>query len=214
MSVGYVGFVVAMAAEIGTAHPCHSQHRRETSSEWLIVARWGRDGEYLTLSRTGIARNGMAHSGMTRNGMSRGAGTVAPINLAPTRTCIGVLTPDTDDRAGGPQGAPSGAPRNVPGGGSVSDLFTLTRHLPQGVIVAGVFAPADGFIRLRGPVEAMHLTAAARDAGGQAMAVAGRSGTPSAERSACAGMVSTWNIRACRRPWDGEFIEPVDLMTC
>ncbi len=208
-----------MAAEIGTAHPCLSQHRRETSSEWLIVARWGRDGEYLTLSRTGIARDGMACSGMTRDGMSRGAGTVAPINLAPTRTCIGVLTPDTDDdRAGGPHAGPHGAPRGVrggaPRGGSICDLFTLTRHLPQGIIVAGVFAPADGFIRLRGPVEAMHLTAAARDAGGQVMAVAGRSGTPPAERGACAGVVSTWNIRACRRPWDGEFIEPVDLMTC
>ncbi len=184
MSLGYVGFVVAMAAEIGTARPCQSQRRRETSNEWLIVARWGRDGEYLTVSRTG---------------MGRGVGAMAPIDLAPTMTCIGMLTPDTGDLAVGAHGA------------AASDLFTLTRHLPEGVTVAGVFAPADGFIRLRGPVEAMLLTASARDTGGPTIAPvdAARPGI-----GACADLAATWNIRASRQPWDGEFIEPVELLTC
>ena len=185
--MGYVGFVVAMAAEIGTARPCQPQQRRETSNEWLIVARWGRDGEYLTMSRTG---------------MGRGAGTTAPISLAPTTTCIGVLTPNRDDLGGDTQGS------------SVSDLFTLTRYLPDGVTVAGVFAPADGFIRLRGPVEAMLLTASARDPGSRTIPVDAAERTALGGLGDCADLASTWNIRASRQPWDGEFIEPVDLLTC
>jgi hypothetical protein len=181
-----------MAAEIGTARPCLSQQRRATSNEWLIVARWGRDGEYLTVSRTG---------------MGRGAGSTAPINLAPTTTCIGMLTPYGDEYGGDEHG-------HDMHGSSVSDLFTLTRHLPEGVTVAGVFTPAEGFIRLRGPVEAMLLTASARDTGGRTVPVDAASRDLRTRIGIDVDPVSTWNIRASRQPWDGEFIEPVELLTC
>lgn len=201
--MGYVGFVVAMAAEIGTADPCQSRQRRRTSSEWLIVSRWGREGEFLTVSRTGIGRD---------------AGSVAPIGLAPSVTCIGVLMAPPADLLESLPGdmasdlasdMPPGQRPNIP-----SDTFSLTRRLPFGVTVAGTFAPADGFIRLRGPVETMQLTASARNAedpttGGD---LSGNSGLKS--RTACPGTLANWNIRAFRRPWDGEFIEQPDLLTC
>lgn len=61
------GFVVAMRARIALGGP--------SIAEWLIVARWGAQGEYLSLGRT-------------FRDARRGA---APINLAPVWTVVGRL---------------------------------------------------------------------------------------------------------------------------
>lgn len=62
-----LGFVVAMRArEAGAALPGRQ--------EWLVVARWGRDGEYLAISRTDVAVDTVE----------------APMLLLPKRTVIAV----------------------------------------------------------------------------------------------------------------------------
>lgn len=73
--MGYTGFVVAMAADIefaACALPSRILHRK---SEHLIASRWGDDGEFLAVSRTGIAC---------------GPGD-APIGLSPLSTWVGLL---------------------------------------------------------------------------------------------------------------------------
>jgi hypothetical protein len=63
------GFVLAMRAELSCSeHP--------PWNEWIIVSRWGRMGEYLSLSRTRA---------------SAPAATQAPIDLAPRQTLLARL---------------------------------------------------------------------------------------------------------------------------
>lgn len=52
--------------------------------EWLIISRWGRDGEFLSLSWTGHVVDSVQ----------------APIQLMPMRTVIGVRDPGTRMRSG------------------------------------------------------------------------------------------------------------------
>ena len=72
----YVGFVVAMAAEVGTAKYERPSRILRTRNEWLIVSRWGGNGEYLTLSNTRVGPDRLAR---------------AHIGLTPRSTCLGVL---------------------------------------------------------------------------------------------------------------------------
>ena len=74
--MAYVGFVVAMAADVGTAKYERPSRIVRTRREWLIVSRWGPEGEYLTLSSTRATPDAVSP---------------APIGLAPRSTCLGVL---------------------------------------------------------------------------------------------------------------------------
>jgi hypothetical protein len=166
---------MAMAADVGTASFDRPHDIQQRSREWLIVSRWGRNGEYLTLSRTCFSPVSDAE---------------APIALAPSVTCVGVLM----------------TPPQVAG----VDTFLLTRQLPRDVTVAGQFAPADGFVRLCGPVESLHLTASARD---EPDSAGGCDPHPDVAGMRSVAGAGTWHINACRRPWDGEFVERAMLAT-
>jgi hypothetical protein len=74
------GFVVAMQAVIELAPYDEPMHRLGSSTEWLIVSRWGGNGEFLSLSRTGVVRDGIA----------------APDGLQPRTTFVGILLPALD----------------------------------------------------------------------------------------------------------------------
>jgi hypothetical protein len=158
------GFVVAMRAQVWPA-PYDRPFLRAPQGrpEWLIVARWGVRGEYLTIGEAGPA----------------GAAEAAPIGLRPRRTLFGLLAEEEPGRRAG--------------------LFLLMRALPESVPVAGLFAPAEGFARLRRvPGGGLRLTAIGRDvAGGEA------AGGPAAPR----GDAGAWAIRAERRPWTGELLD-------
>jgi hypothetical protein len=65
-----------MAAEIGTATYERPSRILRTRREWLIVARWGAEGQFATLSSTQITPDAFSP---------------APAGLAPRRTCLGVL---------------------------------------------------------------------------------------------------------------------------
>jgi hypothetical protein len=171
--VSYVGFVVALAADVGTAKYERPSRILRTRREWLIVSRWGADGEYLTLSNTR----------MTPDALSP-----APISLAPRSTCLGVLLSDQED-------------------GMVS-TFLLVRRLPLGITLAGTFSPADGFVRLHGPIEAMRLTGSARYAHSIGWSKAGLVCGDVPDPPPNARGAAAWHIEAVRRQWDGEFVEP------
>lgn len=68
MAGNILGFVIAMRARLELSGA-------KTRSEWLIVARWGKSGQYLSISCTGVS--------------ARGA--VAPIGLKPRSTALARL---------------------------------------------------------------------------------------------------------------------------
>ena len=98
-----------------------------------------------------------------------GAAEAAPIGLRPRRTLFGLLAEEEPGRRAG--------------------LFLLMRALPESVPVAGLFAPAEGFARLRLTPGDLRLMAVGRDA-------AGAGGGPAARA-----------VSAERRPWAGEFLD-------
>ena len=74
--MSYVGFVIALAGEVGTASYERPNRILRERREWLIASRWGRDGEYISLSSTRQTPD---------------ACSPAPIGLVPRITCLGVL---------------------------------------------------------------------------------------------------------------------------
>ncbi|HXT81946.1 MAG TPA: hypothetical protein VN702_20470 [Acetobacteraceae bacterium] len=74
--MSYIGFVIALAGEVGTASYERPNRILRERREWLIAARWGRDGEYVSLSSTRQTPDTCSP---------------APIGLVPRITCLGVL---------------------------------------------------------------------------------------------------------------------------
>lgn len=140
-----LGFVTAMRAKwTTTAGP--------PSYEWIIVSRWGAEGEHLSIGRTGVpALRGKA----------------APIDLTPRQTVLAELL----------RLPPSLRP----------PTFLFVQRQPTSTSVAGDFAPADGYVRLRGHGAALRLRAE------------GRWVTGAIRRA--------WRVEAVRAAWIGEFIE-------
>jgi hypothetical protein len=161
-----------MAADVGTAKYERPSRILRTRREWLIVSRWGPEGEYLTLSSTRATPDAISP---------------APIGLAPRSTCLGVLLSE------GPEDPIS--------------TFLLVRRLPPDVTVAGTFSPADGFVRLYGPVGAMRLTGSARYAHSIGWSKAGPICGDVPDPAPNARGAAAWHIEATRRAWDGEFVE-------
>jgi len=139
------GFVVAMRARLTATG---AAGRRE----WLIVSRWGADGEHLSIAWTRVAAR---------------RGGAAPIQLAPYQTALAALL------------------RMPPSGGASSFLFA--QAAPDGMRLAGRFAPVEGYARLQGQGLSLRLWAEGRC-------------TTGPRRGA-------WRIEAARGAWIGEFIE-------
>lgn len=109
----------------------------------------------------------------------------APHGLQPHSTFLGVLL------SRGPAGT--------------DDIYLLVRHLPDGISVAGVFFPADGYARVeRG--EPMRLVAAGRQAHSVGQ-VAGRELRVDVPHPAPHDTAATaWHISGTERSWMGRFI--------
>ena len=76
------GFVLAMAAssafsEYGRPTAVHRRRR-----EWIVVSRWGEEGEFLSVSTAGECLDGME---------------LAPGGLKPHNTLLGLLVPDASE---------------------------------------------------------------------------------------------------------------------
>lgn len=74
--MGKTGFLVAMAANIGFAACALPSRILHEAREYLIVARWGDEGEFISISRADILRN------------TAGAGSIV---LEPTETWLALL---------------------------------------------------------------------------------------------------------------------------
>jgi hypothetical protein len=177
-----------------------------TVPDWLIVSRWGEHAEYLTMSSAaGIggappcscsdgtrrcAGSGLrpAEKRAVRWFCMRGADGCAPQGLHPRRTWFGVLGPEL----------PTGQDEAV---------FLLNRRLPTGLRVAGLFTPAEGYIRLRQAEDGrLQLVAVARELGGTDDSPGPSSPSlPTAEHDSHA-----WMLTAEHRPWAGEYVDTRD----
>ena len=161
------GFVVAMRARIR-----HLPFDRpflpdgQPAPDWLIVSRWGGHAEYLTISSA--VRPSDRPCDLPEEAEA------APVGLHPRRTFFGVLAPEE------------------PGGGEA--MFLLNRCLPPGVPVAGRFAPAEGYARLRTAEDGtLRLVAVAREVPPEA--------PPSPPDQ------QAWMLTAEHCPWAGEFLD-------
>jgi len=165
--MAYLGFVVAMAADIEFAAQTVQSTSGLRTAEFLIVSRWGARGEYLTVSRTGVKVGGAF---------------MAPIGLTPRLTWFGLMLSE--------------------GGEDEASLFLLLPQLPNELVVAGTFVPAEGYACLRSDGSSLRLRAEGRNA--DLLMPARRAG--GAPRPASVAMA--WRVEAIRRFWIGEFVEP------
>ena len=78
-------FVVAMAADIARCDYAKPTVIRSRSREWLIICRWGPDGEYLSIATAGVMRDPR--------------GLAAPDAITPIHTLFGVLVSESDTEA-------------------------------------------------------------------------------------------------------------------
>lgn len=83
--MSHTGFVIAMAANIGFAACFLPRRILRRKREYLIVNRWGGNGELLSVARTEVK-------------VSHGPG--APIELTPRWTWLALLTLDADVGSG------------------------------------------------------------------------------------------------------------------
>ena len=172
------GFVVAMQGCLALAPYGMPFRTAAPRREWLILCRWGMEGEYLSIARAGPAEAAVAG---------------APAGLRPRATFLGLRLAEP-----GAEGA----------------SFLLVRHLPPGVVLAGVFHPTDGIARLSGPGNALRLAAAGRHAHlrGARQREAGRemgreevrADVPDPPEGAAGA--TGWSLSGRRLPWIGEFL--------
>ncbi|WP_207541233.1 hypothetical protein [Sabulicella rubraurantiaca] len=112
------------------------------------------------------------------------ADAIAPTGLSPMTTFFGVLIRES---SGGPS------------------FFRLNGRLPSGVLVAGSFQPANGYVRIWVTEKTLSLVAYGEHLrfadlrGGEGSAPADNSLPDDGGREA-----GGWLIRATRRPWLGE----------
>ena len=180
------GFVVAMRGSFAFA-PYGAPHRAgPAGGEWLIVCRWGLEGEYLSIARAGPAE-------VLENAPP-------PAGLRTQATFLGL-------RLGGAgaetKGGAGGETRAGDGEGA---SFLLVRHLPPGVTLAGVFHPSDGMARLTGPAGTLRLEAAGRFAHlrGERAQEEVRADVPDPPEGAAEA--TAWSLTGHRMPWLGEFL--------
>lgn len=183
------GFVVAMRGSFSLA-PYGTPFRAgggagtgQAQTTWLIVCRWGQEGEYLSIARA--------------EGPDQ---PLPPLGLRPQATFLGLRLAETRSRIANGQG------NGQDGQAGEGPSFLLVRHLPPGVSVAGVFHPTDGIARLTGPAGALRLDAAGRYAHlrGESQHAEIRADVPDPPEGAAEAMA--WSLDARRLPWIGEFL--------
>src|SRR5882672_2116535 len=76
------GFVLAMCAEIGFSDYARPAPIRARSREWIVVSRWGGEGEYLSVSTAGLCAQDT---------------NAAPGGLKPCKTLLGLLVSESED---------------------------------------------------------------------------------------------------------------------
>ena len=74
--MGHPSLVVAVAATIDIASYDTPNQILHSETEWLIVSRWGQDGEFVAISTTGLPAITTDH---------------APVGFAPQTTWLGLL---------------------------------------------------------------------------------------------------------------------------
>jgi hypothetical protein len=76
------GFVLAMAANIAVSEYGRPTAIHRRTREWIVVSRWGEEGEYLSISTAGECVEGSQ---------------LAPGGLRPRNTLLGLLVSDASD---------------------------------------------------------------------------------------------------------------------
>jgi hypothetical protein len=142
------------------------------------VRRW------LIVSRLGSDGE---HLTISDTGPLANAPAGAPIGLKPAHTLLGVLLSQD---------------------GNGDCVFLLSRQRPQLLQTAGTFFPADGYARVTGCLDELHLRAQGRHAHsrGRRSGQDVRKDVP--DPAPDARFALAWHIHAERRPWTGEFIPP------
>ena len=140
------------------------------------IRRW------LVVSRLGPDGE---HLTVSESGTIANGAVQAPIGLRPAKTLLGILLSQASDR---------------------ECTFILARQRPDRMELAGTFFPAEGYVHLLGPIEALQLHAEGRHAHSR-----GRHGGQEvrnyiADPAPNTRLAMAWHIKAARKPWSGEFI--------
>ncbi|MDB5373181.1 MAG: hypothetical protein JWP04_1823 [Belnapia sp.] len=180
------GFVVAMRGGFSRAPYGTPFRHGQAQATWLIVCRWGMEGEYLSIAQA--------------EGPDQ---PLPPLGLRPQATFFGLRLAEARVQMGEGQ---MGEGQMGEGQMGEGPSFLLVRHLPPGVTVAGVFHPTDGIARLTGPAGALRLEAAGRYAHlrGESQQAEVRADVPDPPEGAPEAMA--WSLGARRLPWLGEFL--------
>ena len=135
------GFVVAMEATIELARYDQPMRRVGGRAEWIIVSRWGAEGEFLSISRTGVAANGSGD---------------APDGLQPDLTFLGL-------RLSAPGESGEGfylMLRNRPPGVTVAGVFAPSDGYAQLDLTGGLRVSASGrYAHSRGDQDGQRILA-------------------------------------------------------
>jgi hypothetical protein len=136
---------------------------------------------WLVVSRLGPDGE---HLTVSEGGIISDATNGAPIGIQPTKTLFGILL--SEDKG--------------------NCTFILARKQPDRMPLAGMFFPAEGYVHLHGPIEALRLQAEGRHAHSHGRHEGREIRTYIADPAPNAKFAMAWHINAMRKPWPGEFI--------
>jgi hypothetical protein len=140
------------------------------------IRRW------LVVSRLGPDGE---HLTLSESGVLSNVSNDAPIGIQPTKTLLGILLSE----------------------GEGSDCtFILASQRPDGMRLAGTFFPAEGYVHLLGPIDAMRLHAEGRHAHSRGRQEGREVRNYIADPAPNSKLAMAWHINAMRKPWPGEFI--------
>lgn len=140
------------------------------------IRRW------LVVSRLGPDGS---HLTLSESGLLSDAQTEAPIGIQPTKTFVGILFSKRNE---------------------TSCTFLLARQRPDGMQLAGTFFPAEGYVHLRGPIEALRLYAEGRHAHSRGRHEGREVRNYIADPAPNSKLAMAWHVDATRKPWVGEFV--------
>jgi hypothetical protein len=109
----------------------------------------------------------------------------APLGLTPANSLLGVLLSQ----------APNG-----------DCVFLFSRRRPEPLKIAGTFFPAEGYVRLRGPLSALQLFAEGRHAHSRGVRDGQEIRNDIADPAPNSKLAKAWHVDAVRRPWSGDFV--------
>jgi hypothetical protein len=131
--VTQTGFIAAMAANMAFSEYNSPMSAVTHHKEWIIVSSWGRNGDFLSLSRTNMPALNQE---------------IAPPGLQPVGTHLGILLAHTPDQSEAEYLLVRHLPPNVPVGGVFHPSDGYVRVLRQDgilrVIAHGRYAHSHG----------------------------------------------------------------------